>query len=190
MPFTFTKLAIPEVILIEPQVFGDDRGFFIETFKDSDFKRHGIDCVFKQDNHSLSKKGVLRGLHYQMDPMAQGKLVRVATGKAFDVAVDIRRGSPTYGQWVGEMLSSENHRILWVPPGFAHGVCVLEDDTHLLYRATEEYNPATDRNIRWDDPDLGIKWPINHPDLSEKDAKAPSFKEAENNFEYAIEKRG
>ncbi|AIT62483.1 dTDP-4-dehydrorhamnose 3,5-epimerase [Coxiella burnetii] len=186
MPFEFQKMPIPEVILIKPKVFTDDRGFFIETFKQSDFRRHGINGEFLQDNHSLSmKKGVLRGLHYQLDPHAQGKLVRVVLGKVFDVAVDLRRESPTFGKWVSTELSSTNNHMLWIPPGFAHGMLVLEENTHLLYKCTAEYVPASERYIRWDDPDINIKWPIkNNLLLSEKDAAGVFLQRAEINAQY------
>src|SRR3989338_5800135 len=160
MPFTFQRLEIPDVVLITPKAFGDDRGFFMETFKSSEFKQAGMNLEFLQDNHSKSKKGVLRGLHYQLSPDEQGKLVRVTSGSLFDVAVDIRKGSPTYGKWVGATLSAANKQMLWVPPGFAHGVYVLEDDTELIYKVTKEYSAKNDRGILWSDPALNIKWPV------------------------------
>lgn len=184
MPFTFKRLSIPDVILIEPRAFGDERGFFMETYKESDFKENGIEYSFVQDNHSRSKKGVLRGLHYQIEPKAQGKLVRVARGAVYDVAVDIRAGSPWYGKWVSAVLSEKNKHVLWVPPGFAHGVCVLEDDTELLYKATDVYSPETERGVVWNDPDLAIEWPLKDVSLSPKDAILPRLKDAENNFRY------
>jgi dTDP-4-dehydrorhamnose 3,5-epimerase len=184
MPFTFTPLDIPEVILIKPKVFPDNRGFFMELYKSVEFKANGIEENFVQDNFSESSKGVLRGLHYQCNPMAQGKLVTVLSGSIFDVAVDIRRGSPTFGQWVSAILSAENKQILWVPPGFAHGVLVLEDNTHLLYKVTELYSPECDRAIRWNDPAININWPAVHPELSDKDQNAPFLTEADNNFVY------
>jgi dTDP-4-dehydrorhamnose 3,5-epimerase len=167
MPFTFTHLAIPDVILIEPAIFRDERGFFMESYKYSDFVAFGIKEHFVQDNHSRSVKGVLRGLHYQKHPKAQGKLVRVVVGEVFDVGVDIRLGSPTYGKWVGEVLSAENKRMLYIPPGFAHGFCVLSDVADVLYKTTEEYAPEYDAGIIWNDPEIGIQWPIEHPILSE-----------------------
>lgn len=185
MPFEFERTEIPEVILIKPKVFGDHRGYFMESFKESDFKAFGIDVHFQQDNQSLSKAGVLRGLHYQLDPHAQGKLVRVVTGSIFDVAVDLRQGSPTYAQWVGRTLSSENKHVLWVPPGFAHGVLVLEEETVLLYKCSGEYAPSAERAIRYDDPEINIAWPsINPLVLAEKDAAAPYLRSAENNYHY------
>ncbi|MHA1712820.1 MAG: dTDP-4-dehydrorhamnose 3,5-epimerase [Candidatus Ranarchaeia archaeon] len=184
MPFSYRSLAIPEVLLITPKVFGDDRGFFMETFKEPDFNAMGINYHFPQDNHSKSKKGVIRGLHYQLKPKAQGKLVRVVRGSLFDVAVDIRIGSPTYGRWVGEILSEANRNMLWIPPGFAHGIAIIEDDTELLYKATDVYSPEHDRSIKWDDPDIGVKWPFKQPILSEKDKHAPLLRDADNNFYY------
>ncbi len=189
MPFEFKRLAIPDVVLVIPKVFGDERGFFMETFKKSDFERFGIKGDWVQDNHSRSKKGVLRGLHYQLEPKAQGKLIRVVRGMVFDVAVDIRKGSPWYGKWVGVILSEENKYMLWIPPGFAHGVVALEDDTELLYKVSgAEYSPEHDRSIRWDDPEIGIIWPVRDPILSEKDKNAPFLKDADNNFIYEEEK--
>jgi dTDP-4-dehydrorhamnose 3,5-epimerase len=184
VPFTFQRLEIPEVVLIEPKVFQDGRGFFMETYKFSDFAAFGITARFVQDNHSRSKKGVLRGLHYQNPPKAQGKLVRVVAGEIFDVAVDIRKGSPTYGRWVGERLSAENKRMLYIPPGFAHGFCVLNEEAEVVYKVTEEYAPEHEAGIIWNDPDIGISWPIANPIISEKDAALPCLKEAENRFIY------
>jgi dTDP-4-dehydrorhamnose 3,5-epimerase len=185
MSFTFKRLAIPDVILIAPTVFGDERGFFVETYKKSVFEEQGIAGDFCQDNHSFSSKGVLRGLHYQLNPAAQGKLIRVVTGRVFDVAVDIRRQSPTYGQFVCVELSSYNKHILWMPPGFAHAALVLDDDTHLFYRVTgSEYNPQYERSICWNDPALDIPWPIDQSALilSDKDKAAPLLSDADNNF--------
>jgi len=185
MPFDFQRLEIPEIVLIKPKVFGDERGFFMETFKRSDFERFGIREEWVQDNHSRSKKGVLRGLHYQLNPKAQAKLVRVVKGAVFDVAVDIRKGSPTYGKWVSVILSEENKYMIYIPKGFAHGVCILENDTELLYKvAGGEYSPEHDRSIRWNDPEINIIWPIREPTLSERDASAPFLKDADNNFIY------
>lgn len=187
MPFSFKRLKIPDVILVEPKVFGDERGFFMETYKVSDFKKNGIDYNFVQDNHSKSQKGVLRGLHYQLKPKEQGKLVRCVKGRIWDVAVDIRKGSPWYGEWVAVELSEENKLMLWIPPGFAHGFVTLEDDTEVIYKVTKEYSPDFDRGIIWDDPDLAIDWPIKNPILSKKDRNLPKFKDAENNFAYGGE---
>ena len=189
--FTFTCLAIPAVVLIEPTVFPDERGFFMESYKYSEFSAFGIKERFVQDNHSRSVKGVLRGLHYQKHPKAQGKLVRVVVGDIFDVGVDIRsargikregnipraKGSPTYGKWVGEVLSADNRRMLYIPPGFAHGFCVLSEVAEVLYKTTEEYAPEYDAGIRWNDPEIGIQWPIEHPILSAKDAALPALRD-------------
>ena len=167
-----TKTAIADVLLIEPKVFGDERGFFYESFNQQRFNEAtGLNYDFVQDNHSKSAKGVLRGLHYQLPPKAQGKLVRVVAGEVFDVAVDIRKYSPTFGKWVGEKLSADNKRQLWIPPGLAHGFLVLSDSAEFLYKTTDYYAPEQERCIRWDDPDLAIEWPIEgEPVLSAKDA--------------------
>ena len=173
-----TPCAIPDVLLIEPKVFGDDRGFFYESFNEREFqKATGLDLKFVQDNHSKSAKGVLRGLHYQVQ-QAQGKLVRVVAGEVFDVAVDIRPNSPTYGKWVGELLSVDNKRQLWVPPGLAHGFLVLTDSAEFLYKTTDYYAPVHERAIAWDDPTLAIDWPLQGkaPLLSAKDAAGAAFK--------------
>lgn len=183
MPFEFIRLEIPDVVLIKPKVFEDERGFFLESFKYSDFVKEGIGPNFLQDNHSRSKKGVLRGLHYQLNPKAQGKLVRCVRGRIWDVAVDIRRGSPYFGKWVAVELSEENKYMLWIPEGFAHGFVALED-ADVLYKCTSEYDPALDRGIIWNDSDIGIPWPIENPLLSTKDAKLPRLMDAEINFEY------
>jgi dTDP-4-dehydrorhamnose 3,5-epimerase len=184
MPFkAFTPLTISDVILIEPRIFGDERGFFAETYKASPYTEHGIP-PFVQTNHSHSAHGVLRGLHYQKQPRAQGKLVTCVRGAIFDVGVDIRRGSPTYGEWIGETLSDENHRLLYIPPGFAHGFCVLSDVADVIYQVTAEYAHALDRGIIWNDPDIGIDWPIEAPLLSPKDAAQPRLHEADNDFVY------
>jgi len=172
----FVETPLPGVVLVEPQVFGDARGFFMETYHLEKFRRAGIGETFVQDNHSFSRKGVLRGLHYQVG-RPQGKLVRVVSGEAFDVAVDIRRGSPTFGRWHGVRLSAENRRMLYVPPGFAHGFCALSDDVHFLYKCTDLYAPELDRGIRWDDPDIGIEWPVSGPVLSPKDAGLPLLRD-------------
>ena len=184
MPFQFKRIEIPEVILIEPKVFQDERGFFMETYKYSDFAAFGIAERFVQDNHSRSVKGVLRGLHYQNPPHAQGKLIRVVVGEIFDVAVDIRKGSPTYGKWVGVKLSAENRRMLYIPPGFAHGFCVLSDVAEVVYKVTAEYAPECEAGIIWNDPGIGIEWPFKHPIISSKDAQWPTLREAVNGFRY------
>jgi dTDP-4-dehydrorhamnose 3,5-epimerase len=188
IPFLFKRLEIPDVILVTPKSFEDDRGFFMESFKSSEFKKNGISYDFVQDNHSKSQKGVLRGLHYQLNPKAQGKLVRVVSGSMFDVAVDIRKGSPYYGKYISVILSAENKNMLWIPPGFAHGTYFMEDDTELLYKATDEYSPEHDRSMIWNDPAIDIKWPVTNPLLSEKDLKAKLLKDADNNFIYEVKK--
>ncbi|TCK04460.1 dTDP-4-dehydrorhamnose 3,5-epimerase [Phorcysia thermohydrogeniphila] len=186
MPFEFIRTEIPEVIIVKPKVFNDKRGFFMETYKKSDFKKVGIDTDFVQDNHSKSVKGVLRGLHYQLEPKAQGKLVRCIKGKIFDVAIDIRKGSPTFGKWIGVELSEENKLMLWIPKGFAHGFLTLSEEAEIVYKVSgSEYSPEHDRCIRWNDPDINIKWPLDsEPILSEKDRSAPALREAEINFIY------
>ncbi|MGH9922895.1 MAG: dTDP-4-dehydrorhamnose 3,5-epimerase [Nitrososphaerales archaeon] len=184
MPLKFSRLEIPDVILVEAQAFADERGFFMELFKESIFIANGIDSRFVQDNYSHSIKGVLRGLHYQMNPKAQAKLVKAIRGKIFDVAVDIRKGSPTYSEWVGEILSGDNHRMLYVPIGFAHGFCVLSDEADVLYKVNQEYAPEYDRGIIWNDAKIGIKWQVDKPSLSQKDVKLPYLKDADNNFVY------
>jgi dTDP-4-dehydrorhamnose 3,5-epimerase len=183
MPFQFTSLRIPEIILVEARSFADDRGFFAETYKRSEFAAHGIEDAFVQSNLSHSRRGVLRGLHYQKHPRAQAKLVTVLSGEVFDVAVDIRRGSPTYGQWVGLTLLVEPLRLLYVPAGFAHGFCVLSETADVLYKVSDEYAPDLDRGIIWNDPEIGIRWPLDQPVLSPKDAQLPSLREADHNFE-------
>jgi dTDP-4-dehydrorhamnose 3,5-epimerase len=176
-----TKL--PEVLIFEPKVFGDERGFFLESYNRKRFKElTGVEADFVQDNHSRSAKGVLRGLHFQLDPHAQGKLVRVTAGKVFDVAADVRRSSPRFGQWVGVELSAENHRQLWIPPGFAHGFLVLSDSADFLYKASSYYAPQHERAVRWNDPQVGVEWPLPAdatPLVSGKDAAAPLLKDAE-----------
>ncbi|MEH7225931.1 dTDP-4-dehydrorhamnose 3,5-epimerase [Bacillus sp. JJ1566] len=169
--------------IIEPKVFEDNRGFFMESFNFKSFKGYGLEFDFIQDNHSLSvNKDVIRGLHYQLNPKAQTKLVRVITGAIYDVAVDIRKDSPTFGQWVGVTLSEDNHRMLLVPKGFAHGFCTLTDNTHVQYKVDEYYSAENDRGILWNDPQLSINWPTANPILSEKDSNQPFLREAEINF--------
>jgi dTDP-4-dehydrorhamnose 3,5-epimerase len=175
MPYQVTPTAIPEVLILEPKIFGDARGFFFESYSEQDFKTATVlDVKFVQDNHSRSSKGVLRGLHYQLPPHAQGKLVRCVRGAVFDVAVDIRKSSPTFGKWVGVELSEDNHRQFWIPPGFAHGFVTLTDTADFLYKTTAYYAPSHDRGIAWNDPAVGIQWPElgRDPDLSAKDAAA------------------
>ena len=171
---------LPGVLILEPKVFGDARGFFQETWNAKVFADIGIDAQFVQDNHSRSAKGILRGLHYQLQE-PQGKLVRVTSGRVFDVAVDIRRSSPHFGRWTGVELSGENKRMFWVPPGFAHGFVALEDETDFLYKCTALYAPQWDRGIAWNDPAIGIEWPLEGlaPQLSAKDTAAIALKDAE-----------
>jgi len=174
------QTAIADVLILEPKVFGDDRGFFLESFNQQTFEDlTGIKANFVQDNHSKSAANVLRGLHYQIE-QAQGKLVRVTSGEVFDVAVDIRLQSPTFGKWVGVLLSAENKRQIWIPPGFAHGFIVLKDNTEFLYKTTDYYAPQYDRCIRWDDPAIGIEWPVTQkPILSVKDQQGLPLSQAE-----------
>jgi len=174
-------MAIADVVLFTPKVFGDDRGFFFESFNAHAFEAAtGLNPDFVQDNHSRSVKGVLRGLHYQLAPHAQGKLVRVVQGEVFDVAVDIRRSSPTFGKWVGAVLSAENKNQLWIPPGFAHGFVTLSDTAEFLYKTTDVYSPTSERCIAWDDQDIGIDWPIDYtPSLSGKDQLGVALASAE-----------
>lgn len=177
----FTPTNLPEVICIEPQVFGDERGFFMETYQSRRFAAAGITAEFVQDNHSGSRQGILRGLHYQIR-QPQGKLVRAVVGTVFDVAVDIRRSSLTFGQWTGEILSAENRKMLWVPAGFAHGFYVLSEWAEFVYKATDFYAPEHERSIRWDDPQIGIDWPLVDglpPTLNAKDAAGKWLSEAE-----------
>ncbi len=180
MPCIVTLTAIPEVLILEPKVFGDSRGFFFESFNAQDFAQvTGLNVNFVQDNHSRSSQGVLRGLHYQLQ-QAQGKLVRVVRGAVFDVAVDIRKGSPTFGEWVGCELTEDNYKQFWVPPGFAHGFVVLSATADFLYKTTDYYAPTHERCIAWDDPAIGVQWPKGLvPQLSAKDLEGKSFFEAE-----------
>jgi dTDP-4-dehydrorhamnose 3,5-epimerase len=187
MPLDFRPLRLPEVIAIEPHRFSDQRGFFSETYKRSEFYAHGIDVDFVQDNHSRSVRGTLRGLHYQLRPAAQGKLVMALRGRVFDVAVDVRAGSPTRGQWVGLELSSKLGNMLYVPVGFAHGFCVLSDHADVLYKVTAEYAPELERGIVWNDPEIGVEWPLRKPLLSGRDEQLPTLAEADINFENGEE---
>ena len=173
MPFTREILDMEGLQLIKPRSFVDERGFFIETYKESDFHLMGITAPFVQDNFSYSKRNVLRGLHFQREPKAQGKLIRVSSGTVWDVAVDIRRSSATYLRWRAVELSAENGMMLWIPPGFAHGFLTLSDNVHLQYKCTAEFDPALDSGIRWDDPALAIDWPTASPVVSAKDAELP-----------------
>ncbi len=181
MPYTVTPTAIPEVLVLEPKVFGDARGFFFESFNQRDFEQAtGLQGVqFVQDNHSKSAQGVLRGLHYQIQH-PQGKLVRVVQGEVFDVAVDLRQSSPTFGQWVGEVLSAENNKQMWVPPGFAHGFLTLSETAEFLYKTTDYWYPEHERSLLWSDPQVGIQWPLQGPPLlAAKDAQAVTLRAAE-----------
>ena len=184
MPFIFHQTSLADVIRIVPRTFGDDRGFFVETYKRSEFAAAGIHDVFVQDNHSRSSARVVRGLHYQREPSAQSKLVRVVRGVVFDVAVDIRRGSPTFGRWVGVELSEDNKEMLYVPRGFAHGFAVLSGAAEVVYKVSCEYDAAADAGIAWDDPDVGVVWPIADPVLSEKDRRLPRLRDVAGDFVY------
>ena len=184
MPFAFKTLSLPGVVLITSPAFGDARGFFSEIYKHSEFSKAGLPEYFVQDNYSKSSQHVLRGLHYQKDPVAQGKLVRCIKGLVFDVAVDIRKGSHTYGKWVGIELSEENKQMLYIPPAFAHGFIVLSEAAEIIYKCTEEYSPEHERGIIWNDPVIDIDWPVRDPVLSEKDKALPLLKDADINFEF------
>lgn len=191
MAFLFVRLDIPDVVLITPTRFADDRGFFMETYKKSKFVKAGIPSEFCQDNCSESRKGVVRGLHYQLEPAAQGKLLRALSGSLYEVAVDIRKGSPSFGKWTGALLSADKGSILWIPPGFAAGVVALEDRSQLAYKTTGEYSKPHERGILWNDPDIGIRWPgsFASPIVSDKDRIHPRLREAETNFVYTVEGR-
>lgn len=185
MGFKVEKLKIPELLLITPELRHDERGFFVEVYKSTDFAAYGIKKNFLQVNHSKSKKGVIRGLHYQLEPAAQGKLLRALVGDIFDVAVDIRKGSPSYGQWVGVTLKADDEQLLYIPEGFAHGFCALTESAELEYFSTDVYSPANERGIIWNDSAIGIKWPAANPILSKKDSQLPTLAAAEKNFSYA-----
>lgn len=182
MSFTFHPLTIRDVVLIRPTRHVDDRGVFAEVYREEAFRRGGIDARFVQDNLVRSVQGVLRGLHYQVPPSAQGKLVGVVEGRIWDVAVDLRKGGPTYGRWVARTLDVETGELLWIPPGFAHGYCVLSETADVMYKVTQPYVAKLNRGIRWNDPKLGIPWPVTDPVLSERDRKQPDFDRAENPF--------
>ncbi|HYJ17115.1 MAG TPA: dTDP-4-dehydrorhamnose 3,5-epimerase [Candidatus Limnocylindria bacterium] len=184
MPFTFTPTNIADVIVIEPRVFPDERGFFMETYKYSEFAAHGIHETFVQGNQSHSERGILRGLHFQKQPKAQGKLVRAIAGTIFDVAVDLRRGAPSYGAWVGMELSAENKNMLYAPAGFAHGFCVVSAAADILYMTTAEYAPELESGIAWDDADLDIAWPVRAPQLSPRDRQWPRLRDADTGFVF------
>lgn len=183
MSFAFTPTEIPAVVQVRPTRHGDERGFFMEVYRRSPFAEAGVDAAFVQWNSARSIRGVLRGLHYQLPPAAQGKLVRVARGRIFDVAVDLRRGSPTFGRWIGATLEDDGP-MLWVPEGFAHGYCVLSAEADVTYGVTAEYAPELDRGVRWDDPEIDVAWPVDEPILSEKDAALPLLARAEIPFRH------
>jgi dTDP-4-dehydrorhamnose 3,5-epimerase len=187
MPFEFRNVEIPGPLLIQPQVFGDNRGFFLEMYKHSDYAQAGIREHLVQDNYSRSERGVLRGLHYQKAPYAQGKLVTCLRGAIYDVAVDIRKSSPSFGKWVGIELSEENKFLFYVPQGFAHGFQVLSESADVLYKCTSEYSPANDRGIIWNDPDIAVPWPLKDPLLSTKDRIHPRLQDSDNNFAFTGE---
>ncbi len=179
MPFTFSRTSIPEIVLIDPRLFPDERGFFMETYRRSEFAAAGIGETFVQGNHSKSSRSTLRGLHYQKAPKAQGKLIRAIVGDIYDVAVDIRKQSPSFGRWVASVLSAENKRMLYVPAGFAHGFCVTSESAEIQYMTTEEYAPELESGIIWNDPELKIEWPIAEPILSQRDRAWPRLLDAE-----------
>jgi dTDP-4-dehydrorhamnose 3,5-epimerase len=182
MPLRFTPLAIADVVLVTPQLFRDERGSFAEIFKHSEFEAAGLAVRWKQMNCSISRKNVLRGMHYQLEPNAQGKLVSIMQGRIFDAVIDIRRRSASFGQWASVELDAEKKQMLWVPPGFAHGFCALSDTAEVFYAVTAEYAPESERGIIWNDPAVGIDWPIKEPILSDKDARYPLLREAEITF--------
>jgi dTDP-4-dehydrorhamnose 3,5-epimerase len=188
MVFRFIPSEIPEVILIDPPVVADDRGFFMETYKASEFAAFGIIETFVQSNHSKSSKGILRGLHYQKNPKAQAKMVRAVTGEVYDVVLDLRRGGPSFGKWMAVILSAENKKMLYIPAGFAHGFCVTSDEAEILYMTTEEYAPYLEAGVSWNDPELAIKWPTNEPTLSPRDRAWPPLRDADNNFTYSVQR--
>ncbi len=184
MPFTFVNTEIVGVVVVESRMFHDDRGYFREGFKASEFVEAGIPTSFLQDNTSRSKRGVVRGLHFQSDPHSQGKLVSVTQGSVLDVAVDLRSGSPTYGKWVAEELTESNGRMLWIPAGFAHGFSVLSESADLVYKCTTEFHGPADGGIAWNDPDLGIDWQVDNPVISSKDAELPRLRDSNPGFNY------
>lgn len=177
MPAEFIRTTIEGLVIIQPKTFPDNRGEFTELYKYSEFADAGIAGRFVQTNFSRSKKGVLRGLHYQVDPAAQGKLIQVLHGAVFDVAVDIRKDSSTYGKWIGVTLTADRKNMFYIPEGFAHGFCALEDDTHMIYSCTSEYSPEHERGLRWDDPALGITWPMDKPIIADRDANFPTLEQ-------------
>lgn len=185
MKFDVIRQVIPDVVLIRPRVIEDERGYLMETYGLSEFSKLGISEPFVQDTQSCSVNGVLRGLHYQLQPFAQTKLIRVLRGEILDVAVDIRQGSPSYGRWVGQYLSAADSSMLLVPEGFAHGFCVLSDIAEVLYKSTKEYSPDHEAGICWDDPEIGIAWPVKRPVMSPKDSQLPPLRLARNDFSYS-----
>ena len=184
MSFIFTKTSIPDVVSITPKIFDDDRGYFFENFHNSIFTQNSIKQNIVQENFSFSKQHVLRGLHFQKPPKSQAKLVSVTSGEIFDVAVDLRKNSPTFGKWVSEILSSKNHKSLFIPEGFAHGFCVLSETASVLYKINREYSPEHEGGIVWNDPELNISWPIERPLLSKKDQNLPFLNDQENIFDF------
>ena len=184
MPIELHKTEIPDVVEVQVRKARDGRGFFSELYNRDVWREAGLDPVFVQDNLSLSRRGTLRGMHYQIEPHAMGKLVHAITGAVFDVAIDLRRGAPTYGRWVGRELRPANGRWLWIPPGFAHGFLALEDDTRVYYKCTATHHPESERAIAYNDPEVGVEWPIEPTVVTEKDAAAPAFAEAEHNFSW------
>ncbi len=184
MPVDFRPTEIPDVKEVVNTIYGDDRGFFSELYNHDVWEKAGFNPAFAQDNLSKSARGTLRGLHYQLAPHAMGKLVRAFTGAIYDVAVDLRKGAPTFGQWVGRELNDENRLALWIPPGFAHGFVALADHTLVFYKCTATHHPEAERALRWDDPQLGIRWPLKPTTVSDKDAAAPGLAQAEYNFTY------
>lgn len=184
MAFQFEKLDIPEIIYIVPDIYPDQRGFFSEVYKYPEFEKEGITRSFAQVNHSRSSKGTLRGLHYQIEPKAQGKLITVIEGEIFDVTVDLRKGSPTYGKWVSRILNAEKKDMLYIPEGFAHGFVTLSETAQIIYYCTEVYSPEHERGLSWNDPVVGVKWPVEDPILSQKDAALPRLDKIDNNFSY------
>ncbi len=184
MSFQFTPLELPGLVLVEETRRGDARGFFAETFRATAFRDAGIPGPFVQENHARSGRGVLRGLHYQLPPRAQGKLIRIVQGEVFDVAVDLRRGSPGFGRWAGVRLSGDAGHMLWIPPGFAHGYLVLSETADFTYKVTAEYDAALDRGVRWDDPEIGVEWPVAAPTLSARDRALPTLADAAPPFAF------
>jgi dTDP-4-dehydrorhamnose 3,5-epimerase len=184
VPFEFQQLPLAGLVLVTPKVFGDDRGGFAELYKRSDFEANGVAEAFVQDNWSRSRGGVLRGLHFQNYPKAQGKLVSAVRGEILDVAVDLREDSPTYKQWYSVRLSEQNHLMLYVPAGFGHGFCVLSDSADVAYKVTAEYDPSLELGFAWNDPEIGVDWPLHEPTLSERDQKLPPWREVKSAFIY------